>query len=122
MLRRENPRFHFRRQELLGIGSFGKVYKGQAIQNAVSDGGFSEDVAIKVIKICDDSFSDLEKELHFLAALRSPFVVNLLDTFLYEDHCWIVMEFCSVGSLSDVTDACQDHLTEEQIKASVAYT
>ena len=121
MISRDNPRLHAKRLDLLGVGSFGQVWRGVLKSTAFSKTAKDIVVAIKILEISEESASDVEKELYFLSHLRSPYIANFLDAFFYGQECWIVMEYCSAGSLSDILEATHSVLNEMQLKAVMAY-
>lgn len=128
------------KRELLGKGSFGSVYRGIL---KLKDGGSRAttpvpqrqsklfepvdspikyiEVAIKIVSFNgDDNDHDIGRELYFLKTLKSPFIVNFYNSFVYKGDLWIVMEYCDVGSLLDLYRASKQPLNEQQIKAIIA--
>lgn len=61
-------------------------------------------VAIKVIDVenAEDEVEDIIQEIAILSELDSPYVTKYHGSFLKGSHLWIVMEFCSGGSCSDL--------------------
>ena len=61
-------------------------------------------VAIKVVDVEDaeDDVEDIISEIAILSELNSPHVTRYYGSFLKGSHLWIVMEFCSGGSCSDL--------------------
>ena len=57
----------------------------------------------------------LINEILVMRALRHPNIVNLIDSFLYMNELWVVMEHMEGGSLTDVVLA--NLMTEGQIAA-----
>ncbi|XP_019618935.1 PREDICTED: serine/threonine-protein kinase PDIK1L-like [Branchiostoma belcheri] len=83
---------------LLGEGAFGKVYKGKD----VNTGGV---VAIKRLKI--ENVRQLESAKNELIPLLALFnkshqhIVKCFQTELMHGSLWLVLEYCSVGTLND---------------------
>jgi serine/threonine protein kinase len=103
---------------LLGEGSYGAVYK--ALSRSTKT-----DVAIKIIPDADDDLTALWREIRFLQVLRSPFVVSFIESLLYDNELWLVMELCDGGSLFDLKEAYTSRnmeFEEEQLKCILAFS
>ncbi len=113
--RNTNPEDLFEVLERLGEGSYGKVYKAINCVNA-------DVVALKMIPIEneDKDLMNLSKEIRILENCQSPYVVHYFGSFLYDQHLWISMEYCAIGSISDLLTLRQRTLTERQIAAICA--
>ncbi|OJJ42941.1 hypothetical protein ASPZODRAFT_75205 [Penicilliopsis zonata CBS 506.65] len=92
-----DPETIYMKQNCIGGGSFGRVYKGV-------DKRTGESVAIKVIDVenAEDEVDDIIQEIAILSELNSPYVTKYHGSFLKGSHLWIIMEFCSGGSCSDL--------------------
>ncbi|GMI07020.1 hypothetical protein TrVE_jg286 [Triparma verrucosa] len=137
----ENIHQHILIINLLGEGSFGCVYKAsnlagtsdwferrRAEPNRERRGRYQPNiVAVKVISNSSNE-SETEKammEIEILSYCDSPFIVGYFDCFLRKNtnissELWIVMEFCSGGSVSDLLEAAGESLSESVIKAVAA--
>ncbi|KAF8704318.1 Serine/Threonine protein kinase, catalytic domain, partial [Rhizoctonia solani] len=92
-----DPELFYVRQDRIGKGSFGEVYKGY-------DKRTQRTVAIKIIDLesAEDEIEDIQQEIAILSQLDSPHVTKYHGSFLKGSHLWIVMEYCSGGSCSDL--------------------
>ena len=92
-----DPELFYVRQDRIGKGSFGEVYKGY-------DKRTQQTVAIKIIDLesAEDEIEDIQQEIAILSQLDSPHVTKYHGSYLKGAHLWIVMEYCSGGSCSDL--------------------
>lgn len=90
---------HYTVKELLGQGTYGKVYKAQRDKDGIY-------AAVKVIDpelmqpLERDKF--LPRELESLKKIRHPHVLEIFDIFKSNKKIYIFMEFSPNGDLSDV--------------------
>ncbi|KAF2013635.1 Pkinase-domain-containing protein [Aaosphaeria arxii CBS 175.79] len=92
-----DPSTLYTKQQCIGGGSFGKVYKG-------IDRRTGQLVAIKVIDVenAEDEVDDIVSEISILSGMNSPYVTKYHGSYLHGSDLWIVMEFCSGGSCADL--------------------
>ncbi|KAI9484757.1 kinase-like domain-containing protein [Zychaea mexicana] len=80
----------------IGQGSFATVYKAQhKTTNKV--------VAIKSVlrsKLTKKLLENLESEISILKGIRHPHIVGLIECQKTDTHIYLVMEYCSMGDLS----------------------
>ncbi|KAE8267628.1 hypothetical protein A4X09_0g4721 [Tilletia walkeri] len=92
-----DPEVYYVKQQRIGKGSFGEVFKG-----------FSKitrkPVAIKIIDLenAEDEIDDIQQEISILSQLDSEHVTKYHGSWLKGTNLWIVMEYCSGGSCSDL--------------------
>lgn len=72
---------------LLGEGSFGYVYKVKEIKT-------NEVYAVKIIPLIGADIQKSIKEIEILAKYQYQYIVKYHKAFLYEDHLWLIMEYC----------------------------
>ncbi len=111
-----DPNAEYELSSLLGEGSYGAVYRGRSRSAERSD-----EVAIKIIPDADDDLTALWREIRFLQVLRSPFVVSFIESLLYDNELWLVMELCDGGSLYDLKEANNASFTEQQLQGIIAF-
>ncbi|KZF26027.1 kinase-like protein [Xylona heveae TC161] len=113
--------------ELIGKGSFGRVFKGK--HNTSSDV-----VAIKIIdvdstdyktsaKLRDETIKDFMNETSVLLQLKNSKAKNInkiVDAFCVHSQLWIVSEYCPGGSLSTLLKATNRPGLEEKFIIPIA--
>jgi len=112
MLQTDDPEHRYTLLELIGSGSFGRVYKAMDKET----GGI---VAIKLIPICEEGNEDelkkIIREINLLQQCDSSYVTAYYGSYFKDKRLWIVMEYCSGGSLKRVMTRLKSPLTEEEI-------
>lgn len=95
--RQIDPEEYYIKQNRIGKGSFGEVYKGFDRRSKIP-------VAIKVIDLesAEDEIEDIQQEIAILSQLESSHVTKYYGSYLKDSSLWIVMEYCLGGSCADL--------------------
>lgn len=83
--------------ELVGKGSFGSVFKGMHNET-------KQIVAVKSLDLDqhDDEIKDIQKEIGLLSQLKAgdaPNITAFHGSYLLGSRLWVIMDFCSGGSV-----------------------
>ncbi|XP_003383159.1 PREDICTED: serine/threonine-protein kinase 24-like [Amphimedon queenslandica] len=92
-----DPEGLFTKQEKIGSGNFGEVFKG--VENRSN-----RVVAIKIIDLenADDEIEDVQQEITVLSQCDSLYVTRYFGSYLKGTKLWIVMEYLGGGSARDL--------------------
>jgi len=104
-----DPTRLYRNLVKIGQGASGGVYTAYQVGTNLS-------VAIKQMDLDKQPKKDLIiNEILVMRSSRHPNIVNYIDSFLWKNDLWVVMEYMEGGSLTDVVTA--NLMTEGQIAA-----
>jgi serine/threonine-protein kinase 24/25/MST4 len=92
-----DPETIFTKQEKIGKGNFGEVYKGIDNRN-------NHVVAIKIIDLeeAEDEIEDIQQEITMLSQCDSAHVTRYHGSYLKGTKLWIIMEYLGGGSALDL--------------------
>jgi len=58
-------------------------------------------VAIKIIPWAQD-IESLKKEIAILGQCQCPYIVKFYGAYLTDSDLWLILEFCTAGSVQDI--------------------
>ncbi|OAO16562.1 p21-activated protein kinase [Blastocystis sp. ATCC 50177/Nand II] len=93
-MKKEDPRKIYSNWEKVGKGSYGVVYAVTKGRNKYA------------VKVMEDNRNLLvfHKEIAFQIRSKCPEIVDVEETYYFDDKLWIVMEYMDAGSLADLLD------------------
>eukprot|EP01066_Platyproteum_vivax_P012161 Platyproteum_vivax@DN5525_c0_g1_i1.p1 len=86
-----DPEDLVRKEEELGQGSYGRVFRG-----VFKDSG--DELAIKIV----DNEDNLQQEIAILQQCDTPYIVKYFGSYVKEDKLWILMEYCPLGAITNL--------------------
>ena len=103
----DDPEQLFQLLEKLGEGSYGSVHKGLHRASGTI-------VAIKIVPI-NGEINALKKEISILKECRNANIVGYIGSYIKDTDLWLIMEYCSAGSVADLIKITKRTLNEAQI-------
>jgi len=107
----EDPTLRFVNEEKIGEGAAGQVFKA-------TDRKTSHVVAIKKMKLDDESSKLLASEIHMMKSSNHPNIVSYIESYIVGNELWVVMEFLSNGMLTEWLEqypSCDCRMSEPEI-------
>lgn len=109
LVKKENPLKQFCSITKIGEGTFGEVFVG-------TDRRSLDKVAIKKMDLNDNYEEDLITEIQMMQSSKHDNIVRYIDSYKWGDDLWVVMEYMTGGSLTEILEQFKHiRLTEEQI-------
>lgn len=103
----EDPRRYYKDLEKVGQGATGGVFRGSEV-------GTGRVVALKQIALRLQPRKDMiVSELEVLQTVQHANIISYIDSFIWEDELWTVLEYMEGGSLTQVVTSI--YMTETQI-------
>ena len=103
---RDNPNRKYTRRKKLGEGASGVVY-------GIQDKKTKEQFAVKICSLSD--LDAIKTEIAMQNLSEHPNIVGYLETWLWEDQIWLVMEYMEGGPLTDLVDTRKINWSEPHI-------
>lgn len=123
-----NPASLYDLVSIIGEGAYGCVYKAYLRHQFPTASTPLVEYAVKIIPIssamANDEKHEQWNEIEVLQRLSCPYVVSFIESFIFDDELWLVLELCSGGSLNDLLEELNnqdERLSEDEIKAIVSY-
>ncbi|XP_032558127.1 serine/threonine-protein kinase PAK 3-like [Chiroxiphia lanceolata] len=112
IVREENPAKKYTLQQQIGQGTCGTVFRGVDI----ATGG---QVAIKKIFLRDrkNKRELVVTEVSLLSSVRHPNIIRYIDSYVFNEELWLVMEYVEGCTLGDVISK---QALEEEMIASIS--
>lgn len=104
----------FELRQLIGSGSFGKVFR------SVHRPTHTE-CAVKIIDLesSQDDIEETQREIAMLASCRNEHITQYFGCFVHEYELWIVMEFLNAGSCLDLIKSVRPQTLPEPVIAEI---
>lgn len=110
----KDPEEIFEILDLLGEGNYGCVYKALHKETG-------ELVAIKIVPNTGE-INSLKKEILILKECKSDFIVRYYGSYFKDNNLWLIIEYCSAGSVVDLLKITKQKLNEFQISSILRFT
>ncbi|CDF32764.1 Serine/threonine protein kinase, SvkA [Chondrus crispus] len=90
---------HYEKNECIGKGSFGEVFKGKEIATG-------RKVALKLVDLekADEEIDVIQREIKVMSQISNPYVVQYYSSLMKGSTLWIAMEYMAAGSLKELLD------------------
>ena len=106
----------FEIEQKIGKGSYGNVYKSVHKETLKL-------YALKQIPLDSSDLNEIIKEISIMQQCTdSPFIVKYYGSYFMDGDLWIVMEYCTAGSVSDLMKILETTLSEECVVSILSDT
>ncbi|KAK8810480.1 hypothetical protein WA158_007055 [Blastocystis sp. Blastoise] len=91
-IHKEDPTTYYKRLYPFGQGTYGTVYRAE------------RQGKLYAIKVCHENcnFGHIKSEVAIQTRTIHPNIVNIYETYYFENKLWIVMEYMNCGSLTNL--------------------
>ncbi|KAH9495282.1 Mitogen-activated protein kinase kinase kinase 5 [Bulinus truncatus] len=109
---KEKDKTNWEKKEMIGIGYYGRVYKGVSLENRALE------FAVKEIESPKDEKKRkrVEEEIKNLSSSSHERIVQCYGTCFEESKVFIFMEYMSQGNLKDYIENRQSRMTENEVR------
>ena len=65
-------------------------------------------LAMKIFNDSGQQAKEIQNEKNILLSLKNEFIIKMIDSFLYQENCYLITEFCENGDLAVKIKATKD--------------
>ncbi|KAH9495283.1 Mitogen-activated protein kinase kinase kinase 5 [Bulinus truncatus] len=116
----EKDKTNWEKKEMIGIGYYGRVYKGVSLENSTVEFAVKEIESPKDEKKAGNLYLNtrkrVEEEIKNLSSSSHERIVQCYGTYFEESKVFIFMEYMSQGNLKDYIENRQSRMTENEVR------